>query len=270
MRPVILGVGVPKGGSTWLASMLAAHPRVIVPQAIKEIRYFDLHFHRGDSWYATSFNDSSLPPKLGFDFSPQYLYDPLVLKRVAATPYVRHAIAVIRAPWERAWSEYLHISRMATYNDQFWDVVAKHPEIMNRGKYSAHLRAWRDKLGPQRMHICILEEFAAQPTVMLAELMTRLDLDPNVWQLPSHDQKNQAFVPRSPRLYSFGITLKQKIRSRGWRAPQMLASRLHIRRLLRSDARPQPLPNDLRTELKAQFVTDVEALQTLLGREVPW
>ena len=39
--PTFLGIGVPRGGTTWLHKLLISHPVVYMPTRRKEIRFFD-------------------------------------------------------------------------------------------------------------------------------------------------------------------------------------------------------------------------------------
>ena len=55
--PTFLGIGVPRGGTTWLHTLLATHPDVYIPTRRKEIRFFDRHFDRGLGWYEGFFCD---------------------------------------------------------------------------------------------------------------------------------------------------------------------------------------------------------------------
>jgi len=41
--PTFLGIGVLRGGTTWLHELLASHPNIFVPTRRKEIFYFDLY-----------------------------------------------------------------------------------------------------------------------------------------------------------------------------------------------------------------------------------
>lgn len=51
MTPTVIGIGVPRGGSTWLHNLLESHPDVAMPRQRKEIHYFDHNYDRGLEWY---------------------------------------------------------------------------------------------------------------------------------------------------------------------------------------------------------------------------
>ena len=49
--PTFLGIGVQRGGSTWLHTLLTSHPDVYLPTRRKEVRFFDRDYERGLKWY---------------------------------------------------------------------------------------------------------------------------------------------------------------------------------------------------------------------------
>ena len=53
--PTFLGIGVPRGGTTWLHTTLISHPDVYMPTRRKEVRFFDRYYERGLGWYETFF-----------------------------------------------------------------------------------------------------------------------------------------------------------------------------------------------------------------------
>ena len=55
MLPNFLGIGVPRGGTTWLHELLSSHSEVYMPTQRKEIHYFDRFYDRGSSWYEDFF-----------------------------------------------------------------------------------------------------------------------------------------------------------------------------------------------------------------------
>ena len=53
--PTFLGIGVPRGGTTWLHTWLDSHPQVCMSTRRKEVRFFDRHYERGLGWYESFF-----------------------------------------------------------------------------------------------------------------------------------------------------------------------------------------------------------------------
>jgi hypothetical protein len=70
--PDFVGVGVQKSGSTWLADILAQHPKIIIPR--KEIHFFNRYFYQGYSWYNGWFANKR--DRVAGDFTPRYFITP--------------------------------------------------------------------------------------------------------------------------------------------------------------------------------------------------
>lgn len=70
--PDFVGVGVQKSGSTWLADILAQHPKILIPR--KEIHFFNRYFYQGYSWYHSWFANKH--GQVAGDFTPKYFISP--------------------------------------------------------------------------------------------------------------------------------------------------------------------------------------------------
>jgi hypothetical protein len=104
----IIGGGM-RCGTTALFSYLAHHPELSVSRK-KEVHYFDLHHHRGLNWYKRQFHATQKSPegkpKLLFESSPYYMFEPRAPKRIKdALPNIK-LIFLLRDPIERAISQY--------------------------------------------------------------------------------------------------------------------------------------------------------------------
>lgn len=70
--PDFVGVGVQKSGSTWLADILAQHPKILMPR--KDIHFFNRYFYQGYSWYHSWFANKQ--GQVAGDFTPNYFISP--------------------------------------------------------------------------------------------------------------------------------------------------------------------------------------------------
>ena len=57
--PTFVGIGVARGGTTWLHTLLSGHPEISMPTRRKEVRYFDRNHDRGLDWYESFFCPSA-------------------------------------------------------------------------------------------------------------------------------------------------------------------------------------------------------------------
>lgn len=116
VMPDFIIIGAQKGGTSSLYYYLTEHPN-IAPAATKEIHFFDHKFQEGLWWYRAHFPTSLNKyyrqhiRKLDFitgEASPDYLFHPLVPKRIAnVLPKVK-LIVLLRNPVDRLYSQYSH------------------------------------------------------------------------------------------------------------------------------------------------------------------
>ena len=117
--PELLVVGAKRGGTTSLWKYLDSHPGMLptfpAAQNVKGTYFFDEGWHRGERWYRSHFPTRATRAvtarRLGyapatFEASPYYLFHPHAPAR--ARQVVPHAliVAVLRDPVERAFSHW--------------------------------------------------------------------------------------------------------------------------------------------------------------------
>ncbi len=110
--PDFLVVGAQKSGTTSLFLMLSRHPDLCLP-ARKEVQFFssDALYPKGLDWYAETYFDGCAEGRLAGEVSPQYLYSTEIARRVHAGLPEAKIIAILRAPIDRAYSQYLMSTR---------------------------------------------------------------------------------------------------------------------------------------------------------------
>ncbi|MBV1868486.1 MAG: sulfotransferase, partial [Marinosulfonomonas sp.] len=82
MTATVIGIGAQKCASSWVHSVLGAHPQIGVSEP-KELDFFSYYFDRGYPWYNSHFQDLS-EFVARCDTSPSYFYDPRAAERVRA------------------------------------------------------------------------------------------------------------------------------------------------------------------------------------------
>jgi hypothetical protein len=117
--PDFLVIGSKRGGTTSMFNYLLMHPGVLglFPQSRgkKSTDFFFKEQHRGERWYRSHFHTRAhrrhLERRLGYapvggEASPYYMYDPRIAPLAARVNPALKAIALLRDPVERAWSQY--------------------------------------------------------------------------------------------------------------------------------------------------------------------
>lgn len=134
--PDFVVVGAQRAGTTSLYNGLAGHPDV--GRALtKEVRFFDVQYHRGLGWYRSNFpsvasrrrhRDRTGRDLVVGEASPDYLFYPEVPARIAADLPEARLLVVLRDPVDRAYSHYWHQVRRGFEVLPFEEAVAREAE----------------------------------------------------------------------------------------------------------------------------------------------
>ena len=102
------GIGAARSGTTWLASVLAAHPDIYMPPK-KELHYFnnDKRYSEDLSLFTKYFEDAEKGQILG-EFTPRYAISWQALERIKAHFPDIKIIYIMRHHVLRAYSQYLY------------------------------------------------------------------------------------------------------------------------------------------------------------------
>jgi hypothetical protein len=256
LRPDYLLIGAQKAGTTSLHRYLAEHPAILTA-SVKEVRYFNRFYERGESWYRAHFplelraravrRRLDVEPAVG-EASAVYLFDPRVPERVHALDPAMRLIAVLRDPVERAYSHYqmevrwgreplpIHeaLDREAAELPGLLEHALAHPldtsdggfprSYVGRGRYAEQLERWLSFFPRDQLLVLTSDELLEDP----AEVVARV----------------AAFL---------GI-------------PEYRAGHYPL-----EGVRPYPaMPGEIRQRLAVVFEPENRRLEDLLGRELPW
>ncbi|WP_167880454.1 sulfotransferase [Nocardioides guangzhouensis] len=243
----LLVIGAQRSGTTYLHSLLEAHPAIAMAQPSRpEPKVFlsDELTDRGLDWYrATYFAHVADETVLG-DKSTSYIEDPLAPARAARMLGVPFVVALLRDPVTRAVSNW----RFSTDNgfenrglvealtdclDEAaageWDRATTSVSpfaYLVRGRYADHLRPWLDAF-PQTSHVLFTDELLGDPAV-IRRLYADLGVDPG-FVPPGRDE------------------------------------------VVNESEEPAPdLPEELLRRLREYFADSDDALARLCGRRPPW
>jgi len=213
--PGFIIVGVQKGGTTSLFEYLSVHPNILPPFR-KEIKYFDFNYHFGQGWYRANFplrRKLALKNALTGEASPNYIFHPLGLERIAsALPGIK-VIAILRNPVKRAFSHYHHMREQGKETLSFEQAIEaeegrlhgeagriaadnRHPsdEYFNhsylaRGRYIEQVPRLYELFPRENILILQSEEFYARTADMYHQVLDFIGL-PKV-DLPGYRVANQ-------------------------------------------------------------------------------
>jgi sulfotransferase family protein len=260
--PTFVGIGVARGGTTWLHTMLSGHPKVFMPTHRKEIRFFDRNYDRGLGWYEGFFPEAAevdAYDAIG-EISPQYFYCSECPERVAATLPAAKLIAILRHPVDRAYSHYGFVVQRRNFQGSFEEFLAMRPNMLEKGFYSRSLDRYVRYFDRDRILAIVFEKAVRDDDAARKALSTFLELPVDGFP-QSIGRVNASSVPRFGALSNFAVTTGRRLRKTHLEKAVDLGARLGVRDLLtRGKALPR-LDADLRAQLSRRFAEEFDVLE---------
>jgi hypothetical protein len=267
MHPGLIGIGGQKCGTSWVANVLASHPRVWMP--IKEVHYFDRYLDRGDEWYL-----GQLQPPNGdivvMEMTPDYLHDPACGSHIAALLPDTRLLCILRDPIQRAVSQYKFQVMKFGERRSLQDFLAANDDALARGEYARQLEAFAWHHNRELLDILIFEEIIADPAALKQRLGVIAGLDPGGFD--DAVDTSPSVRPRFPVAKAAISRLTRTMRDAGLAGMVEAAKRVvggPIDRVLLSRDRVRvDLSDDLVMMLRDRYLSDIMALESLLGRSL--
>ncbi len=272
-------VGAPRSGTTTLFEHLRRHPRIFIP-AGKELPFFsdEARFAAGWPRFAAEFFRAAPATALWGKLTPQYWDSPVVPRRLASLmPDVR-LIALLRNPIDRAFSHYRFLVRRGAERRPFaeaaFDALApKYPYYLPLGQYARILESYLAHFAPDQMLVLFTEDLAARADRVLGAVMDHLDL-PGGFQPRHQDRRFNVGGTATRWPWLVGLARRVSPLRRLWRAlPERTRRRLgrwYFFEIAPKPEEPSDLSAELRHRLAGFYREDVQRLEELIGREVPW
>lgn len=201
LKPSFIIIGAQRAGTTSLYSYLVEHP-LIVPAAMKEVHYFDVHYAKGDEWYSQQFGTAPQPGAITGEASPYYLFHPLAPERIARLLPDVKLIALLRNPIDRALSHHQHETRRGKETLPFAEALAAEEDRLqgeadrirhepgyrstahqwhsyrSRGCYMDQIAQWLPHFPREQFLFLLSERFYADPSAALRQVTDFLALPP--------------------------------------------------------------------------------------------
>jgi hypothetical protein len=265
--PTFLGIGVPRGGTTWLHTWLASHPDVCMPSQRKELRFFDRHYEQGLGWYEGFFCPSDEAHRFQAigEISPQYLYSEQCPERIHSILPEAKLVLMLRHPVDRAYSNYGFTVKRGRFTGSFEDFIASRPNTLEMGFYSRYLKRYLEYFDKSQMFGMLFEEAFAdrqEPRRRLAGFV-----GVSIEKFPTADitkKVNPSAVPSSRRLSGLTTRVGRRLRRAGLERVVDVSRRLGLQALV---ARGAPLPRideGVRLKLSRQYEGEFEELEECL------
>lgn len=287
--------GAPKCGTTALYQYLREHPAVFMPD-LKEPHFFCSDFPKyrkitepGD--YRTLFQDASTSQLIG-EASVWYLYSEVALANITAANPAAKIIVMLRNPVDMAYS--LHAQQVHALDEDVvdfqlaWDIQ----EARDRGQrlprltrearflqyrkvcsFSSQISRLMTSVPQVQRLILILEEFRSDTQKIYQQVLEFLGL-PSVGRAdfprvnPNSVRKNLGLAKlatRMPMMLGGAYLPAKQCFNRLGLGPGKRLNQWNTKHVERA-----PMAGHVRARLDKEFRPDIEELEKLLGRSLPW
>lgn len=293
-------VGAAKSGTTSLYEYLKASPGVFM-SPVKEPHYFTSELGpaskfyycvRAEDEYLRLFKNSRFFQASG-EASPSYLWDEQVPQKIHSTCPDARIIIMLRNPIDRAYSHYLMDLRYGWEKHvSFYDAIISDYNSRTKGWWFSHLyvelgqyysqvKRYIDTFGIHRVKIIIFEQdFVRNPSEATSDIIKFLDIKSAVPQAVFNKKymsrpSEKFLLPKSRYAWNL-IRFIGKIRNKNKAAFSVSRSISHDKQeqllemlFLKKGEKPK-MNMDAIAFLKKIYKEDVEKLQILIGRQLPW
>ncbi len=259
--PDFLIVGTKRGGTTSLFNYLLEHPSVLpmfpAARGKKSPYYFFEEYHRGAVWYRSHFPTQAYRrrmerilgnPVVAGEGSPYYLYDPWGAEKIHELMPDVKSIILLRDPVKRAYSHYWERVGQGSEPLSFRDALAAESQRLA----TEHDRMMADRNFYSREH-----DFHSYRDrgIYLPQLQRWFEKFP----------RENVLILRSEDLYADEqAILNQTCDFLGIPHHTMSSFKQH------NEQRPDPMPDDIREELREFYAPHNEQLYAYLGRDFGW
>lgn len=266
MVPNFLYVGTSKAGSTWLFNSLAIHPQVFLADN-KGLYYFDQNWDNGADWYLGHFASSGAARVSG-EISHSYLSSPEAPARIYELNPDMRLLVCLREPVDRAFSDYLDLVKNGQFAGPFEDALDRFPRLVDRGRYSTHLRRYLDLFDREQLCIQLFDDLKADAQAYADTVYDFLDVTRQQLAPADIRPRMQAGTPRNAAIAGTAkrasrLVIRLGLRKVRSRVKRSSAVRNALYRPYGQADRPT-LSAETAAELRARFAPEVDALDELL------
>ena len=262
--PTFLGIGVQRGGSTWLHTLLASHPDVYMPTIRKEIRFFDRYYENGLGWYENFFcspEDAQKYKAIG-EISPEYYECENCPKRIFNTfPQVK-LIMMLRHPISRAYSQYGFNVQRRNYRGSFEDFLDTRPKALEKGFYSRYLKEYLRYFDRKQFLPLVFEDVFTDISKTKNKVADFLEISADKFPASeNHEKVNASTVPTHQSLYGLVVKTGRKLRKKNLEPVVDFVMRLGIQRFLSKGEPLKPLDKELKKRLSQAYYGEFDELE---------
>lgn len=292
-KPDFFIVGAPKCGTTAMNAFLEQHPEIFIPD-IKEVHFFgkDLDITKGalrdPERYLALFQNAK-EKRLG-EASVWYLFSETAAEEIYRFNPDARIVVMLRNPPDMLYSQHSQFLYNGNEDiESFREALAAEPDrkagrrvpesahfaggllYSETVRYAEQLERYLERFGPEQVHVILYDDFRADLPGTYRKLLQFLEVSDNF--SPEFAVVNPNKRARSRLLRSFVQAPPERVK----RLSRLFFPRSVRQRVMKGleganirYEKRAPLDPELRAELERRFAPEVEKLEALLGRPLPW
>ena len=265
--PNFLGIGVQRGGTTWLHTLLSSHPDVYMPSQRKEIRFFEQYYSRGLDWYSSFFcppEEAARYKAIG-EISTQYYDCEECPQRIFTALPQAKLIIMLRHPVNRAYSHYGFVVQRRNFRGSFESFLNDRPKALEKGYYSRYLERFLQYFDRQRILALVFEQVFADTAKTRQTVADFLEIDANKFPAEAGQKKvNASTVPDHQSLYGFIVKTGRRLRRQNLEPLVDFVMRLGIQKSLSKGKTMEPLDEGLKRDLSRSYAAEFDELERMM------
>jgi len=286
-------VGAPKAGTTSLYEYLNQNSDIYLPP-IKEPNYFSISINpkyrfanpiRNKKNYLKLFDDVKNESLIG-EASPTYLWDPKAPELIQNVSPIAKILIMLRDPVERAYSHYLHLSRLGRISCTFSSIINDFNNLENDYNFSSRIlmasfyaegvKRYLKLFGEKQVKIVIFEDFIENTKSKVIEILKFLEVKTPLekFEVEKHNPYSEERVSINKKILNSPLSVKiaQNIVSRSTRLYSLSSKIYNTIEKINLDnkvVKPKMSKNE-RLSLKKIYLEDVKQLQKIVDVSLPW
>lgn len=261
-------IGPPRTGTSWLHEILSR--RMQLPIAIKETRFFDVHYHRGWEWYRAHYAAASRHHVMG-EIAPTYFASAAARARIVQTIGAAKVACIFREPMARIESLYRVKCAYGIIDCGFEEALGRDPELLESSRYATHLKAWQNAVGKDRVLPLVYDDLCQRPQALLDELADFIGLArfvPAPCEMRRVRPSASMTRPRNFYRTRAAVRLANWCKCRGFHRVVAAVRNSPLSRLCLGGGPPfQPMSPDTIARLRDLLRPEIDGLEVLLQRD---
>ncbi|MDO3722581.1 sulfotransferase domain-containing protein [Marinobacter sp. chi1] len=206
--PDFIGVGVQRGGTSWLYECLNEHPDIYMPK--KEVHFFDRDYECGVGYYVNLF-EAAGENKIAGEYTPDYISSKEAMIRIHNFDPTVKLIIMLREPLERSYSAYRLFQSHGKFLDlEFNEVLEYHPWIFEKSLYSDQIKNIINLFPVENIYIDFYDRIISEPEKVFSDVCRFVGVNPDFSPNSLLSIRNASIYPNLQNRYGL-IKIQDKV-----------------------------------------------------------